>query len=150
MKSIKNRNGLTLVEIIIVIAIIGILSAVASSVFFSGTKSFEFSKDKGFAQQEARLAATIITRELRTAVEWSVNADSASMADAGFKKIDKDSFDNVSSISFSSEGNNILLVKLTAEETNANQNIEFKVLLENSQDLSVFGSEKNAVYYKKY
>lgn len=150
MKIIKNGSGITLVELIIVIAIIGILTGAIGSVFFSGTKSFQVSKDKGFAQQEARLAATVITRELRTAVEWSVNSDSASEADTSFKKIDKDSFDNISSIEFSSIGNDILHVVLTVDEQNASEEVEFDVLLENSQDLSLFGNDKDAVYYKKY
>lgn len=150
MKNIKNRSGITLVELIIVIAIIGILTGVIGSIFFSGTKSFQVSKDKGFAQQEARLAATVITRELMTAMEWSVNSDSASMSDTSFKKIDKDSFDNISSIEFSSIGNDTLDVTVTADEQNASETINFKVLLENSQDLSLFGSDKSVVYYRKY
>lgn len=74
MKKIKyNNKGVTLIELLIVLAIMVIILQVIYSLFFVGNKSFNTSKNKGFAQQDARIASTLINSELRTAKKISIS-----------------------------------------------------------------------------
>lgn len=63
---LKKRNGITLVELILTIAIFSIVIQVVYSIFFVGQKSFATSRNIGFAQQEARNPLDYINRELKT------------------------------------------------------------------------------------
>lgn len=67
MKKIRYKSkGFTLIELLITLAIMGIVIQLIYSLFFVGNKSFNISKNKGFAQQNARIASTFIIDELRT------------------------------------------------------------------------------------
>lgn len=65
MKKFFNKKGFTLIEVILSIAIMAIVIQVGYSLFFTGNKSFEIGIDKGFAQQDARIVAEHLNRELR-------------------------------------------------------------------------------------
>lgn len=61
----KNQKGITLIELIVTLAILGIIIPVVYSVFFAGASSYSFSTNKGFAQQDLRRTADYLTKELR-------------------------------------------------------------------------------------
>lgn len=61
-----NNKGFTLVELLITLAIMGIVIQLIYSLFFVGNKSFNISKNKGFAQQDVRIASIFLIDELRT------------------------------------------------------------------------------------
>lgn len=60
-----NRKGMTLIEVIVTLAIAGIVIQVLYSIFIAGNKSFEFSQKRGLTQQNVRLATDFIDSELR-------------------------------------------------------------------------------------
>lgn len=62
---INNRKGYTLVELMLVIALIGIVTTVAYSIFFTGQKSFEVGIDKGSGQADERILREHLAKELR-------------------------------------------------------------------------------------
>lgn len=68
-----NRNGITLVELVVTLAILSIIIQVAYSIFFVGNKSFATSKDIGFAQQELRNTSMALGNRIRMAKEISIN-----------------------------------------------------------------------------
>lgn len=72
MKVASNRKGISLIELVLVLAIIVMILQVAYSIFFIGSKSYNTSKDMGFAQQEIRNLSLILGNELRAAREVSV------------------------------------------------------------------------------
>lgn len=67
----RRNKGITLVEVIVTLAIIAIVIPLVYSVFFAGAKSYSFSTNKGFAQQDLRFTADILTKELRFATDVS-------------------------------------------------------------------------------
>lgn len=66
---------MTLLEVLIAAAIASIVISLLYSIFFLGNKSFTVSKEMGFAQQDARLMSTVITKELRTAMAIEISND---------------------------------------------------------------------------
>src|SRR5690554_5159792 len=61
----NKRKGVTLIELILVIALISIIIPTIYSIFFAGNTSYGFSKNKGFAQQGVRLASDFIASNLK-------------------------------------------------------------------------------------
>ncbi len=74
----RNRHGWTLVEVMIVVAITGIIASMAPSIMNQITKFFILNKTKLELQQQARAAMYIITRELRQAQSSTIVIDRAS------------------------------------------------------------------------
>lgn len=66
-----NNKGLTLVEVIVTIAIIGVILPVVYSIFSLGNISFISTRDRGLSQQEARILAEHLNNELRYATDIS-------------------------------------------------------------------------------
>ncbi len=67
-----NKKGMTLVEIIVAVAIVGIIATVIGNVFIFGSKSFKNSDTQSVNQMDVRLASAAISRELRYADEIEV------------------------------------------------------------------------------
>jgi prepilin-type N-terminal cleavage/methylation domain-containing protein len=61
----KRREGFTLLEVILVIALIGIIIPAIYSIFSTGNTSYGISKNRGFAQQDVRLASDFIASNLK-------------------------------------------------------------------------------------
>jgi len=59
------RKGISLIELILTIALIGIVIPVLTSIFIVGNKSYSTSKDMGFVQQDLRLATIFTNNELK-------------------------------------------------------------------------------------
>lgn len=72
------KNGLTLIELLIVIAIMGIISLALYYVLRAGITSWEMGEKRADIIQHARLAMDRLTREAREAI-WMVAADTTSL-----------------------------------------------------------------------
>ncbi len=59
----KNRKGFSLIELVLTMALIGIVIQVIYSVFFVGLRSFATSNNIGFSQEGVRLANIFLTEE---------------------------------------------------------------------------------------
>ena len=68
LRKLKDQKGVTLVELILVIAVLGFVLAAALSFFLLGTRTFSLGSSQAKVQQEARLATTIVSGDLRTAL----------------------------------------------------------------------------------
>ena len=64
----KKNNGFTLVELLVVIAVAGLLLTVVLSLLLSGFESFGFGSDRAERQSDIRLVESIIHNELRNAM----------------------------------------------------------------------------------
>ena len=71
----RRSNGYTLVEILITIAILGVLSGVAAQVILQVNRFFILTRVRLDLQREARAAMYVITRELRQARSTSIVVD---------------------------------------------------------------------------
>lgn len=65
MGKIKNNKGLTLIELILVVAIAGIVIQISHSLLFAGTKGFESGRDEGLTQEDFRIIREVLVKELR-------------------------------------------------------------------------------------
>lgn len=171
MKKIKyNNKGITLIELLIVLAIMGIILQVIYSVFFVGNKSFIIGKEKGFAQQDARLIAEIVTKELRTAKEVSIDLSTIS-GNYYFLEFDKDNSrlikqdkdkdkppmivaeGSIEKLSFNrdtEDTSGVISVTIIVKENNQSFSLDFDILLENLTDFNQIISDSNKIYYTKY
>lgn len=61
----KNRKGVTLLEVLISIAIIGIALQLILSILISGNSTYDIVTKKGYAQQDIRMIGDYITSELK-------------------------------------------------------------------------------------
>lgn len=176
MKNIKyNNNGITLIELIITLAIMLLVIQMMYSIFFIGNKSFNVSKNKGFAQQEARIVADFINNELKTSKEISENKlmgmhYSLSLNDKGQlsrKTYNEDGSEdenkeklisnNLSEIKFQGvDGNQKGIINITINATEGEKtkdkqkySLDINVLLENLPDFNK-SMDENIIYYSKY
>jgi prepilin-type N-terminal cleavage/methylation domain-containing protein len=61
----KKTNGLTLIELVVSLALIGLVLQVVYSLFLMGYTTFDYSSNKTFAQQEVRLLSDVVNSELK-------------------------------------------------------------------------------------
>lgn len=67
MKYKTNRKGVTLIELLLALGLIGILTQIVFSIYFVSNDSFTISTNKGFSQKSVRLASDFIVSELKFA-----------------------------------------------------------------------------------
>lgn len=63
----RNEKGVTLVEILAVLVISSLIIVLIFSVFSTGRKQYDFQTDKAEQLDDVRLAAKVITKEIRQA-----------------------------------------------------------------------------------
>jgi prepilin-type N-terminal cleavage/methylation domain-containing protein len=69
---LKSTKGFTLIEVILVIALISIVTAAAFSVFAFGQKAFKVSERQYNVQNEVRLAIGVVSKQIKYATQMSV------------------------------------------------------------------------------
>lgn len=65
------RKGVTLIELVLVLALVGIVLQVVYSIFFVGNVSYSISSNKGFSQQDVRILGDFLISELKYITEMS-------------------------------------------------------------------------------
>ncbi|MDW7740392.1 MAG: prepilin-type N-terminal cleavage/methylation domain-containing protein [Bacillota bacterium] len=75
----NNQNGFMLVELLIALALLGVVLALGYMFFNFGTQAFNIGERRAIAQQAARITSDFITSELRFAKEIEINPDEAEM-----------------------------------------------------------------------
>ena len=73
MFRLAKRKGVTLIEVVIVLAIFAMIIQVIYSVFFIGNKSYAISKDIGFEQQELRNTSIALRNRIKMAKGISIS-----------------------------------------------------------------------------
>ena len=71
----KKNKGLTLMELIITIGILGLIMTAASTVVLAGFETFANSRQIQYDQNEARFAIMALTRDINHAQDWFVDQD---------------------------------------------------------------------------
>ncbi|MCF8026526.1 MAG: prepilin-type N-terminal cleavage/methylation domain-containing protein [Desulfobacteraceae bacterium] len=74
-KAGKNEQGFTLIEIIAVIVLVGVISAVLGMAIVQGVKSYVFGRTNVAISQKAQLALARMDRELRALTDIDTNSD---------------------------------------------------------------------------
>lgn len=104
-----NKKGYSLVEIMIVVAIIGLIASIAP-VFFS--KVYEFltvSETQMTIQRDSRTALDIINRNLRQATISSIIVDRKSSDQPPYSRISFSKVNDVVEISYYQEGSKLMM-----------------------------------------
>lgn len=67
MKTLGNRRGLTLIELVVTLAIAGVVMAAAATILVSGVRTYNLNLKSTQSQQSLRTAMMRITKEVRGA-----------------------------------------------------------------------------------
>ncbi|MDW7651431.1 MAG: prepilin-type N-terminal cleavage/methylation domain-containing protein [Bacillota bacterium] len=67
MKFLRNQRGLSLAELVVVIALLGIVLAIGYTFYFFGVRAFNVGEDQSNVQRDIRIASSVITKEIRNA-----------------------------------------------------------------------------------
>lgn len=142
---LKEDRGITLVEIILTVAILGIVTNILSSIFIYNIKSFEITTSKGLNNQDERLIVTKVTKELKTAQEVKSGLLKEQDEKYIWKELSKEDF-KVDSIKFTRIGK-LLMVEIEKKDRDKLIKNNFTVLLENvSDELDYLGNKR--VYFR--
>jgi len=68
----RNERGLTLVELLAVLALVGVISALIMGVFFNGIKAADRSTTKQMLQQEANYITEVVRNEYLKSVDKNI------------------------------------------------------------------------------
>ncbi|MCR1897884.1 prepilin-type N-terminal cleavage/methylation domain-containing protein [Irregularibacter muris] len=71
-KKFSQQKGVTLVELLIVLALISMVLGLIFTIFSISNKAFYGGTEQGYMQKGARIAAQLITKQLRNAKEVSI------------------------------------------------------------------------------
>jgi prepilin-type N-terminal cleavage/methylation domain-containing protein len=103
------RSGYSLVEVMMVVAILGIISSVGAGILLQANRYFIFTKTRGDLQREARAAMYVVTRELRQAQSNSIVIDRLANNQPFFSRITFSKFGG-STVSFAQNGKQLLMM----------------------------------------
>jgi len=176
MKSLLYSNkGITLVELLIVIALMSIVIMGATSAFIFGQRTFSKGSDQYELQNNARFAVEEISNELRFATKILINPDLSVEDVTGMTKIDyvqttgllviqepdgsvrnfKISKPNSGSLSFSPSSSDSSIIKSTiigqAPRNNNQFNLENEMLCLNLKmiNFTINSGSSSVLYYEK-
>ena len=170
---IKDNRGITLVELVIGMGLLSIVIALAYSLYFFGTTSFQTGANRVDLQQNARLMADFITEEIRLAIKVDILAEAPESLDAQYhyiylegntvkhsvsgatavekfsaisRKVDFD----LEFLKSSDEIDEILEFTVTARYGDRDYAVKTEVLILNMQGSSIIGVTPGFVVYYNY
>lgn len=113
-KILRKKDGLSIVEVLIVLVISGIVIALAVSLQFFGLRSYSMGTSQAEVQQNARIIDEVIRREIRNATaigngdeQFNFSSNTLTFANASFE------LDGISSISFVRKDSSTLQYTIT-------------------------------------
>ncbi|NLA84684.1 MAG: prepilin-type N-terminal cleavage/methylation domain-containing protein [Clostridiales bacterium] len=92
MKQYNNKKGITLVELVIALAILGIVLTIGYNLFFAGIKSYGRQLDNADNQARARQVIRQLTREIRRADQIDIIDENNIKIDESLYSFDKNSY----------------------------------------------------------
>jgi len=114
MNCMKKQDGLSLVELLVALSLLGIVLALGYMYFDFGVQAFDRGERQTIAQQAARITSDFVTAELRFAKEIEINPDGG-LNETGYRYIYLDETED--SIVFrDEEGNERILANSQVDE----------------------------------
>ncbi|MFO8192711.1 MAG: type II secretion system protein [Bacillota bacterium] len=86
IKKLKNDRGITLVELMVTLALLGIVLALGYLYFGFGVQAFQRGERQSIAQQAVRLTSDFITGEMRFANQIEINP-AGGISETGYRYI---------------------------------------------------------------
>jgi prepilin-type N-terminal cleavage/methylation domain-containing protein len=132
---IRRNNGVTLTELLVVVAIIGALAMLGPPLITQITKFFILGKTKVELQREARATMYLITRELRQAQSNNIIIDQA----AGQPYYSRLTFTNTqgTTLAYYQNGSNLMLQRGTTLSTLSTNLAYLAFTFPRSDDLTI-------------
>ena len=87
VKSLRRREGYTLTEMLMVVAIIGILASIGARILVQVNRYFIMTSTRSELQREARSLMYVINRNLRQAQNTSVKIDRANTSQPFYSRL---------------------------------------------------------------
>jgi prepilin-type N-terminal cleavage/methylation domain-containing protein len=136
------REGYTLMEVMMVVAILGIVSSVAAGILLQANRYFIFTRTKGNLQRESRAAMYVITRELRQAQSNSIVIDRVSAKQPFYSRITYTKIGAATTTSFEQIGPKLLMVAGTCnvsacQKVLADDLLYFAVTFPQTDDMTI-------------
>jgi len=176
IKNINKQEGFSLVELVIVLALLSLVLSVGYMFFSFGVEAYNRGEKKAIAQQAARLTSDFITAEVRYGRDITVNPDSGIPEEPDYRYIfeennsikyrsidypdtpdrilaDSQADDMNFTIEFDAElADDLIYFKITADEDFYELETKVHALnmsLDRSNDLVVEGGDSSIIRYKK-
>ena len=172
---LRNNKGFTLIEIILTLTLMIIVLGVTYNIFFTGNKIFNMSKSQSLIQNDVRIAAEYITKELKNAIFIYDNVEFLEGEDEYYSlelKGDESSknllrraytkFNNTTSVEenilgnfltdlkFSpSDNSSLLSITISAKEKEQDYTLEFKIMLNNIPNIALPEEDIHRIFYVK-
>ncbi len=169
-KFIKNDKGITLLEIIISIAIVGILLTLTFNLFFFGNEVFARGSEQYNVQTSVRISTTSITDTVRYATALYIESNKPDTFEdpyhyiyyengiVYYSYIDSDSTrktrflgTDITSLEFSKQSDRLVSMSVTGIERNQTYEIDMDIGLPNMEmkNNDVFGSAGSVLKFQK-
>ena len=104
------RAGYSIVEVMMVVAILGIISSVGAGILLGANRYFIFTRTRGDLQRQSRAAMYVITRELRQAQSSTIVIDRASATQPFYSRITFTKIGAATTMTFEQSGNQLLQI----------------------------------------
>lgn len=164
-----NRKGVTLIELLIVLALLSIIITLITSFYIFGARTFSFGQNQHDIQYEIRMASSFITNEIRNSTSF-VLVETAAEGGDGFnyiflkesKIIHRNELGvdtNKTSANISGmivklikldNKNNLVDLEINATKKTQNYSIETQIFLNNIKNLTAIDDvNKQIIKYKK-
>ncbi len=105
----ERRAGYSLVEVMMTVAILGIISSIGARIMVQANRAFMLSRTRADLLRQSRASMYVITRELRQAKSNTIVIDRASATQPFYSRITFTTIDG-RTMSFQQNGLNLLLV----------------------------------------
>lgn len=171
LNSIKNNKGYTLIELLLVLAFLGISMLIINSLNILGLKTFNFMSYQGSLQQNLRLATNFIIKETRFASDAEILNLSLSELITEMEKTDNEYHyiylennvlkyryknksnyvaDEIKELNFKKSTNNILKFNILCSNSAPNYKLGTEVVILNMpQNKEILNLDGDAIRYKK-
>ena len=144
-----NRNGFTLIEVLVSIVIIGLIITAVFNINIAGWKFLNYNQDRVDLKSQARLASTNLERKIRSSIE--VESSNNSISDDGKNELvlsngDTDNDGNTNYTVFYVESNRLKMGNINGAVNYSNLFNKRNIIDEVIQDYE-FTVSDNLVYF---
>ena len=130
------RTGYSLLEVMMVVAILGIVSSIGAGILLQANRYFILTKTRGDLQRQSRAAMYVITRELRQAQSSTIVIDRLSNSQPFYSRITFTKYGG-SSMTFEQSGKKLLQVVGSNQKTLADNLLYLAITFPRSDDLTI-------------
>lgn len=172
---LRNNKGFTLIEVVLTLTLMIIVLGITYKIFFTGNEIFTISKSQTHIQNDVRIAAEYITKELKNATFIYDNAESIKgeevyyslelKGDGSSKNLLRKTYTNISNtksikenalgnflsdLKFNpSDNSSLLSITISGKEKEQDYTLEFEIMLNNIPNINIPKEGIYKIFYLK-